>query len=374
MEAEMDAIFTDYLNLLEEAQRDESTLANNRVALRRLSGWLSERGLEAATLAHVEMRAYLQDLLNEYKRSTAEKQLTMIRAAYSYAHECGRIDKNPTAGLRKLLPREPDKAPETLTADELRALRDACVRPLDHFVFRLLLFTGMRRQELWRVSVKKGEGDRWTWADVENEQFVVVGKGGKHRIIPMHPVLVDVLTPFAANPWHRINDCMLHIGDPSGYLLCAGGGHVSVKTFDTHLRALFDRAGVQSKGLSHSLRRTLATNLTRQGVRPDVVDGIFGWSATTVRSRYYTGRSIEDARMAIQLAYQDDPILPEQDRYLMPKGKADRGQSADLDELLMALLDVPEFRALCGELGAAPQSGIPVPLRNGSSPNSGVSA
>jgi site-specific recombinase XerD len=374
MEAEMDAIFTDYLNLLEEAQRDESTLANNRVALRRLSGWLYERGLEAATLAHVEMRAYLQDLLNGYKRSTAEKQLTMIRAAYSYAHECGRIDKNPTAGLRKLLPREPDKAPETLTADELRALRDACVRPFDHLVFRLLLFTGMRRHEVWAVSMKKGEGAHWTWADVENEQFVVVGKGGKHRIIPMHPVLVDVLTPFAANPWHRVNDRMLHIGDASGHLFCASGGHMSVKTFDTHLRALFDRAGVETEGLSHTLRRTLTTNLTRQGVRPDVIDGIFGWSATTVRSRYYTGRSIEDARMAIQLAYQDDPILPEQDRYLMPRRKADRGQGADLDELLMALLDVPEFRALCGELGAAPQSGIPVPLRNGSSPNSGVSA
>jgi site-specific recombinase XerD len=348
----MDAIFTDYLTLLEDARRDESTLANNRLALRRLSDWLAARGLEAATVSRAEMRAYLQDLLVAYKRSTAEKQLTMIRAAYSYAYECGRIDKNPTAGLRKLLPSEPDQEPETLAVDQLKALRDACRRPFDHLVFRLLLLTGMRRQELWRVSVKKGEGDRWTWADVENEQFVVVGKGGKHRIIPMHPVLVDVLTPFAANPWHRVNDCMLHSGDPSGYLLCAGGGHVSVKTFDTHLRALFDRAGVQSKGLSHSLRRTLATNLTRQGVRPDVVDGIFGWSATTVRSRYYTGRAIEDARIAIQMAYQDDPILPEQARYLMPKPKAEKSAPPELEDVLTMRRELAELRALYEGLSA----------------------
>jgi hypothetical protein len=37
----MDAIFTDYLTLLEDARRDESTLANNRLALRRLSDWLT---------------------------------------------------------------------------------------------------------------------------------------------------------------------------------------------------------------------------------------------------------------------------------------------------------------------------------------------
>jgi site-specific recombinase XerD len=73
MEVAMDAIFTDYLRLLEDAQRDRSTLANNRLALRRLSDWLAKRGLEAATASRTEMRAYLQDLLTGYKRSTAEK-------------------------------------------------------------------------------------------------------------------------------------------------------------------------------------------------------------------------------------------------------------------------------------------------------------
>jgi hypothetical protein len=82
----------------------------------------------------------------------------------------------------------------------------------------------------------------------------------------------------------------------------------------TWLRAIYtiiDRAGVRRRANSnHAFRKTLNTNFTRLGIRPDVLDAMFGWAKSTVRSRYYTGEVAQDARDAIQLAYTDDPISP----------------------------------------------------------------
>jgi site-specific recombinase XerD len=69
-----------------------------------------------------------------------------------------------------------------------------------------------------------------------------------------------------------------------GYVITSPFGRLSTRTMTYDFRRFFDRAGVAAGAPTHVFRKTLATNLLRQGVRADVVDSILGWAPTSVRS------------------------------------------------------------------------------------------
>jgi hypothetical protein len=96
------------------------------------------------------------------------------------------------------------------------------------------------------------------------------------------------------------------------------------------------RAGIEEGKASHVFRKTLATDLNRRGVRADVIDRIFGWAPTDVRSRYYTGRVDDDIRAAVALAYLDEPIFPEQAR-LVPAQPSEPAPAELSDGLALRL-------------------------------------
>src|SRR5207248_3137298 len=115
--------------------------------------------------------------------------------------------------------------------------------------------------------------------------------------VPMHPILRDLLQRLSATAWHYQLEASSALIENSYHhpLTSESAGRI--------VRDLLNRAGVESTQTSHIFRKTLATNLARQNVRSDVIDSLFGWSPTTVRSRYYTGRVTEDQRAAVLMAY-----------------------------------------------------------------------
>jgi hypothetical protein len=59
--------------------------------------------------------------------------------------------------------------------------------------------------------------------------------------------------------------------------------------------------------------RPLRHSLRREGVYPDVIDRIFGWSPTSVRQRFYSGVDDDELHEAILQLYRSNPMerLPE---------------------------------------------------------------
>jgi integrase/recombinase XerC len=334
-------IFATYVALLEQAKRDDGTIDENQRVLTQFENWLRRERLDAMTVLRDEVLRYLHGMLDQsYAVSYVRRHLTIIGAAYRYAHGNGLVTADPTYSLSKLLPRVPDKLPLTFSPDELRRIH-AALHPFRHdwqpagnrdrVIFYTLLLTGMRKGELLSLRWEPQPG--YSYIDFEGDQLVIFGKRDKQRFVPMHPILRDLLLRLRGTAWHAplTGDTALIENIYHGPLRSESAGRI--------IRDLLTRAGVETNQTSHVFRKTLATNLARQNVRPDVIDSLFGWAPTTVRSRYYTGRVTEDQRAAVLMAYQDDPVLPEQLHLLKPQQKTEdesglRRMVSDLQQLV----------------------------------------
>jgi integrase len=104
-----------------------------------------------------------------------------LRSFYRWALDMALVDVDPTVRLPRV--RIPDTAPRPAPADVVdSALRTATDR--DRLVVLLASLAGLRRAEIAGLR----------WEDIEERGIRVHGKGGKVRIVPLHPTLAGELT------------------------------------------------------------------------------------------------------------------------------------------------------------------------------------
>jgi integrase len=275
----MSLVFDQYTDRLRRKRRSPHSLSAFATASTRLDRWLSAQGLTAETASYVTLEDYFDGLATELKPSTAETHLKYVRAAYNYAILRGTIRTNPVIDLE--IAKGPDVEPKILPNECLRTIRGRITHERIWIFFHLLAYTGMRRAEI--------VGLRWEENVLLDEQTIrVVGKGGKLRLIPIHPALGEVLSECP----HR-GPFVVHSTGKSGVAA--------------------DTVQQMTKRLSpfytpHDYRRTVATSLARNGVQENIIDRIMGWSARTVRDRYYVNVAVEELHRGILKLYSDDPV------------------------------------------------------------------
>jgi integrase len=200
--------------------------------------------------------------------------------------------RDPTEDVR--LPRLPDREPATYSNDDLRAIYAAIRSEREELVFFLFAFAGLRLSEAAGLS--------WEEVDFGRRQLKLIGKGGKLRLVPLHPVLGQVLQEHR----DRARPGRAHV---------VGSIHdrrLAHRTWIETVRVLVARAEVEIDGPSHAFRRTVATVMHEQGVRTAVIDRIMGWAPRTVRERHYVRIAPQVMHDAILTLYRDDPICPRQ--------------------------------------------------------------
>ena len=151
-------------------------------------------------------------------------------------------------------------------------------------------------------------GLSWANVDFERWQIRLTGKGGKFRLVPLHPVLNEVLR----EQRERVNPRQEQvIGSINGHSL-------SANTLGRAVRALIDRAAVDVDSPSHAFRRTVATVMYEQGVRTRVIERIMGWAPRRMHERHYLRVADEPMHDAIRTLYRHDPICNRQHQALQP--------------------------------------------------------
>jgi len=264
----------------------------NVAALRRLDAWLGHQGLAVADLSLFACERYFAELLDDAAVSTVRRHLAVVRAAYRYGIRHGIASHDPTGDVR--LPRLPDREPATYSNEELRAIYAAIRSEREEIVFFLFAFAGLRLCEASALS--------WGEVDFERSQLKLIGKGGKLRLVPLHPVLTQVLRDHR----RRARPGRAHV---------VGTIHdrrLAHRTWIDTVGNLVRRAEVEIEGPSHAFRRTVATVMHEHGVRSAVIDRIMGWAPRTVRDRHYVRIAPQVMRDAILTLYRDDPICPQQ--------------------------------------------------------------
>ncbi len=300
-----------WISMFLEAQAAELGAATNTLLaygrdLKDFDGWLARKDsvLDAVTRSAIEEYLVFCDAQG-LSKSTRARRLSAIKQLYRFAFEEGLRSDNPAIqisgpGQDKRLPKilsieEVDRllsAARTLGRNEADRIRNTCL-------MELLYATGMRVSELVGLPVSATRGDP--------RLLLILGKGGKERMVPLSPDARDALAL-----WIRIRDEAQAVTTaakkpPSKFLFPSRGkeGHLTRHRFYLLIKEIAVAAGVDpSKVTPHTLRHAFATHLLAGGADLRAIQTMLG-HADVATTEIYT--HVLEARLS-ELVLDHHPL------------------------------------------------------------------
>jgi integrase/recombinase XerD len=205
------------------------------------------------------------------------RHVTTLRNFYRFLMEQGAVDSDPTALLAP--PKHWHSLPKYLNKQQLSDLMASPDRNQpqglrDGAMLEFLYATGLRVSELCKVRV----------SDLErNMGFVrVVGKGNKHRIVPVGKTALHAVEEFLGSGRPRLLK-----GRASPYLFVTNrGAAMTRQAFWKLLGGYGKKAGIFHNLTPHVLRHTFATHLLEGGADLRSVQTMLGHSDISTTQIY----------------------------------------------------------------------------------------
>jgi integrase/recombinase XerC len=250
---------TDYLRYCEAAGMSAGTLKVKRSRL-----------LHAA--ARVDLLTATENDLIDYlagqtwRAETRRSARSHLRGFYTWAMRTGLRDDNPSAYLPPV--KVPHGKPKPATDDAMEralAVADVTLRAM----LLLAAYAGLRRNEIATLKVR----------DVEATRIRVTGKGGRVRLVPIHPEL------------HEALQAQIRRVYPSQYVFPGRfpGTHIGVYYVWEHIK------NATGGTPPHHLRHRFATRAYRTGNDLRAVQELLGHSSPVTTARYV---AIDDDALA----------------------------------------------------------------------------
>lgn len=278
-----------------DAQAAEQGAAENTQAayardLRIFAEWQAGRGSTVSDASRADIEAFLIDCDNQgLATATRARRLSSIKQLYRFAFEEGRRSDNPAIQITG--PGRQRRLPKTLSVEEVDRLlaaarasgRTGADRARNICLMELLYATGMRVTELVGLPVAATRGDP--------RMLLILGKGGKERIVPLSPPARGALTD-----WLTIRDAAedtarLETGAPPSRFLFptrAKQGHLTRHRFYLLIKEFALAGGVDPARVTpHTLRHAFATHLLQNGADLRSIQTLLG-HADVATTEIYT--------------------------------------------------------------------------------------
>jgi integrase/recombinase XerD len=273
-------------NLLVMERRSLLTVETYETEIRIFLAWLSESGLEAASVKPEDLSRYLdfRREKNSIDSRSAAKAISALRSFFRYIADEGIREDNPALILE--LPKKKRKLPAVLSreaVDKMLASIDVSgprgIR--DRALFEFIYSAGLRISEAAGLNL----------SDVFFGERIakIRGKGGKERLVPFGD---------EAAHWLRLylDEARPHLaGAANGQALfiAKGGKRLSRKGIWKNYGEVTDILGISSK--LHTLRHSYATELLIGGADLRSVQELLG-HADLVTTQIYTHVDISRLR------------------------------------------------------------------------------
>lgn len=235
-----------------------------------------------------DFRAWLAMRSNHgYARTSTARSLSSVRMFFRFLDREGICHNAAIGALRG--PRLPRAVPKALSAPETEDLlreiehpnlagEAAWVVARDSAVMLLLYGCGLRISEA--LSLNR--------ADVPRDgSLTVVGKGGKARMVPVLPVVLDAMEAYLALCPHRLAaDGPLFVG--------VRGGRLNPRVVQKRVQGLRVALGLPQETTPHALRHTFATHLLSAGGDLRAIQELLGHASLSTTQRY---TDVDSARL-----------------------------------------------------------------------------
>ncbi len=277
-----------------EAQAAELGAATNTQLaygrdLKDFDGWLARQSLDFARATRGDVERYLVFCEAQgLAKSTRARRLSAIKQLYRFAFEEGLRSDNPAIqiagpGQDKRLPKILSEAEVDRLLDAARAsgrslpdqLRNICL-------MELLYATGMRVSELVSLPISAARGDP--------RLLLIMGKGGKERLVPLSPPARTALTEWLVQR-DALDEALREKRLPiSRFLFPSRGvsGHLTRHRFYLLIKEFAVAGGVDpAKVTPHTLRHAFATHLLAHGADLRAIQTMLG-HADVATTEIYT--------------------------------------------------------------------------------------
>ncbi len=209
---------------------------------------------------------------------TRARGLSVVRGFYRWLARMGLAD-NPAVSALKT-PRVPRPVPKALDASEALDLLDtapeqaraAWIGKRDVAVLMLLYGCGLRIGEA--LSLRRCE------APVPGQSaLTVTGKGGKDRMVPLLPVVIEAVQVYIAA-------CPFELAPEGPLFLGARGKALGARQIQARVAELRVLLGLPETATPHALRHSFATHLLAAGADLRAIQELLGHASLSTTQRY----------------------------------------------------------------------------------------
>jgi site-specific recombinase XerD len=289
MAKRLEAHIKEFLEYLEiERGRSDKTVRNYGFYLHRFSEWAKS---PAPAEIDAEMVRQFRLHLNRdvagrdepaLAKATQNYHLIALRAFLKYL---AKRDVKTLAAEKIELAKQGSRHVEFLEKEELlRILAEPGKDPTilgyrDRAILELLFSTGLRVSELAGLKIEQ--------VNLKNDEFTVLGKGRKHRIVFLSPESKDAIKVYLGKR-EDVSPYMFVRHDKARR--AKGVGEESKPLTPRSIQRLVDRyarmAGITKSVTPHTLRHTFATDLLRNGADIRAVQTMLGHESITTTQVY----------------------------------------------------------------------------------------
>jgi len=254
----MDHCIDRFLNYLAvERGLSTNTLAAYSSDLQEIKGFLAANGIlnwDELTRDHIS--AYIQGLGVRLSDRSKARRIAALRSFFNHLQLVGAVRQNPTA--RVAFPKAGLSLPKVLSGSEVEALlrQPKEVHPLgkrDRAMIELLYATGLRVSELTDLQLSQ--------LHLETGYLVVLGKGGKERLVPLGEWAAEALKVYLEEG----RKILLKGGSGREIFLNRRGKKLSRQGVWKIIKQHALQARIRQNISPHMLRHSFATHLLENG-------------------------------------------------------------------------------------------------------------
>lgn len=254
------------------------TLAAYGKDLGQLRDWAVAEGIRPDQVTHRHLRRYAASLSASGRApATVARKLAAIRGFYAYLLRTGRVGQNPADLVSA--PRSKAKLPQVLTAVQMSSLLDGvpAVTPLDirdQAMFELTYSCGLRSEELRTLTLDS--------IDFDDELVRVLGKGSKHRLVPIGEPARQAVECYLA----RARPELAREPDVRIMFLSRNGRPLSASDLSRRLARRMSEAASAGGVSPHALRHSFATHLLEGGADLRSIQELLGHASISTTQVY----------------------------------------------------------------------------------------
>lgn len=272
-----------------ERGASDNTLSSYRRDLEDAAEYLAARQGGLAGAGSSDIRAYLDDIATRGFAATSQaRKLSALRQFFKFLYAEGLRQDDPTGTLDA--PKKGRPLPKTMSeadtgrlldraAEEAEAEAPGSVASLTakrlHALVEVLYATGLRVSELVGLPVAVALRDE--------RFFVVRGKGGKERMVPLSDAARR-----AMRSWLAARNSVPDLAEsPWLFPASSESGHLPRQVFARELKGLAARTGIATAKISpHVLRHGFASHLLQNGADLRAVQQLLGHSDISTTQIY----------------------------------------------------------------------------------------